>query len=495
MPLHSQPASLESQCIRKIGTLVSQTFSRLLQPENAKRRRHVKSTCKLLKQIIHYNIPHVLANPVTTHLLRVLDDTQAYKPYLLTSSFFKKLVQLFIHAILSPEITVLEITWQWKFVGNFVPLELRHLSNLKVLSLCESDYFDGERSSFEVSGCMKQFAHLENLTVQSKCTNEIISAVSRCCKKLKLLDISGSFSVTDASVEDIVKLDLLQSIDVTHTGLTDAGRTRLLSGLSQHSPQCLKSYACNHICNSEIDVLVNNFPKLNSLSVRFINININLEIFQRFNDLQIFKTDNYLHNFHRDLTQFVGRNLVELQLVGYELNVSHLVEGCPLLTRLTLKMDCIHPENEILTFYKLKHLTLVTNNSVGTAFLLTCCPNLVSLQLMTIPAFYNQFYLEMAVLKNPLKYLKELSIGSISNDLPPATLWFIAIHWDLVSCKVMLQNSKRRDQYKGFPGIQVDCDLWMKINERVHFTDIRRKPKKQNQQKGTRDRLYTYAKT
>ncbi|PSN33330.1 hypothetical protein C0J52_28219 [Blattella germanica] len=493
MPVDNSPISLEMQCIHRIGTLVSEKFSICLQSVKNKPMRKIEAECRKLKDFIHKGIPFVVANSVTQHLLRKLDDSPAYSRELMTSNSEKKIIRTFVHIALHPETTVLEITWHWRYVGDVVHFVMGHLSELKTFKIIQTECFDGENVMFSAAKCLHSFMNLEHLTLQGKCTDELLHVISTKCTKLKHFDICGSELVSDRSIDFIVRFKDLQTLDVTHTGLSDDGRTQILIRLSENENKSLKSYACNHISNSEMSVLVNRFPNLITLSVRFVNINICLDRLQGLNHLEVFKTDNYMQHFHTPLIEIVGKNLVELQLVGYKL-IADVLANCPHLVTLSLKMDSIQFEQEMsLSFPKLKNLTLVTNEAPGTALFLTCCPNLVSLQLITVPEFYTKFHFEMLVRKNPLHYLKRLAVGSLSGDLPISAVDFILKYWKLLSYKILLSKSKKNENFKTYPGVQIDCDLWMNITQSVHFfSDIRRKPKRQNYTLMTR--LYQYTK-
>ena len=73
---------------------------------------------------------------------------------------------------------------------------------------------------------------LQQLTLRYDCTDRILEATAKCCKKtLVLLDVERSLKVTDIGAEHILHCTQLRSLDIFHTSISIEGKAKILFGL------------------------------------------------------------------------------------------------------------------------------------------------------------------------------------------------------------------------------------------------------------------------
>ena len=81
---------------------------------------------------------------------------------------------------------------------------------------------------------VQAMAYLQYFSLTYDCTDEIIHALAQNnAKTLKVLDVEYSTLVTDNSLNDIILLKQLLQLHIFHTGISLAGKARLILNLKQ----------------------------------------------------------------------------------------------------------------------------------------------------------------------------------------------------------------------------------------------------------------------
>jgi len=244
---------------------------------------YVQQTCRRLQETINITVPPSLANELTATLLRCIE--QCYSQLLLNNynDVFQKAVPEVVNAVFHPSVTELE------YFGSDSHPGLSDVSKLRIptlLSYVALNKFNAVKvlrlgSSLLSTDTLKSIlSALEDLQEFSYkwCCDEILEYLSVNCRRLKILDISQSMEVTDLSVDYILKFSCLEMLNVDCEGVSETGITKLLEGFARSNvsyiPKCpvspallLNSFGCNKVIQSHIEILVENFPNLRSLSL------------------------------------------------------------------------------------------------------------------------------------------------------------------------------------------------------------------------------------
>lgn len=468
------------QIRRHLKDMLHHAASYRLSPISSKHLLHAQRVCRHLQQVLVGMVPYYMVNAVTLELLKQLDNRFDEVHALAEQPWCRRILHEIVKAILHPELTELFITWRWKYIAEFVITEMSNLSNLKVFKLpLNVEFIEKAKTSSMELAVKKQLptlAKLQKFVFHHYCTDETIRALCDSCSLLKCLDIYLSNNVTDASVQHIMKLKYLEELDVTETDISDEGRVRLLTGLSQNSAKPLMSYRTYSFTNPEISVLSNQFPDLREFSASLLREDLSIRDFRRFYNLEVCHIYSYGEFLYSDVFEYIGSHLLELSFVGPSVNITDIIKNCPNLKSLVIKADHLRMDNAHLPgLFSLQHLTLRTRDSPGATVLLSQCQNLTSLQLCAQQMFF--MFLNEVMLKNRLASLQHLCVGSLNENVPPDAVAFLTQHCtNLMTCKVFGgQDSELRALYQQYPGVQVEPDLWIQLADNVGFANKGRK--------------------
>jgi hypothetical protein len=426
-------------------------------------------------------VPYYMVNTVTLELLKQLEYGLHQIQNLYQQPWCKRILQEIVKAILHPELTEIFITWRWKHITEFIISEISNLSNLKVFKLPVNVAFieKSKTSSMElaVRKQLHTMANLHTFVFHHYSTDDTMRVLCDYCVLLKCLDVYLSNNVTDASVKHILKLKQLEELDITETDISDEGRVHLLTGLSQNSAKCLRSYRTYSFTNAEISVLSNKFPDLREFSASFIHEDVSIHDFRKFCNLEVFNIYSYGEFLYYDIFKHIGSNLSELSFVGPSINITDLIIRCSNLKSLTIKADHLRMYRDSLPgLISLQHLTLRTRDWLGATDLLSQCQNLKSLQLCTQQIFFLALLAEV-MRKNKLAHLQHLCAGSLNGNVPPEAVALLTEHCtNLTTCKVFGgQEAELRALYQQYPGVQVESLLWIQLADNVGFANKGRK--------------------
>lgn len=438
---------------------------------------HAERLCRHLQDVLLGMVPYYMVNAVTLELLKQLDSRLDEVHAIVEQPWCRRILHELVKAILHPELTELLITWRWKYISQFVITEMSNLSNLKVFKLPVNVEFIGIVKTSSVELAVKKqlptMANLQKFVFHHYCTDDTIRVLCGSCSLLKCLDIYLCNNVTDASVQHILKLKHLEELDVTATNISEEGRVRLLTGLSQNSAKTLRSYRTYSFTNPEISVLSNQFPDLREFSASLIDKGLSIRDFRRFYNLEVCHIYSYGEFLYSDVFEYIGSHLLKLSFVGPSVNITDIIKNCPNLKSLVIKADHLRMDHAHLPgLFSLQHLTLRTRDSPGATVLLSQCQNLTSLKLCAQQMFFFMFLNEV-MMKNRLASLQHLCVGSLNENVSPDAVASLTQHCtDLMTCKVFGgQDAELRALYQQHPGVQVDPDLWIQLADNVGFAN------------------------
>jgi hypothetical protein len=283
---------------------------------------------------------------------------------------------------------------------------------------------------------MYALSRLETLYVHFSCIDDVLRAAGKWCRKLKHLDITGSRQVSDRSVEDILKVLYLEELNVAGTSVSENGYTELIPGLSQNKTQrgmkqshALTSFGCDCYSTCHLSFIVREF--INLTEVNLIVRDCNVSVLRTLDSLRMLIIKCGGFSGVEELLLEKGEQLVDLKLdldFNVSVDLTFVVEKCPNLKSLTVLGDtCVNYSVECKVYPTIKHLTLQTRNCSAAAHLLSQCHNLTVLELCAASRFFDYFMVSMFA-KKPLTHLKELTVGSPTNNMTSETLGLITEH-------------------------------------------------------------------
>ena len=198
----------------------------------------IQKKCEELKRFVRSSsLPPSLANEVSRKLFKMVDSKIWEAGYLRRESWHIETVRRLVVALIHPTLSKLELEpkrfhnffdYGFIFIISSIYPELQNLQRLRVLQL-EYPYFQSDKTHI----CNGFPQYLEELTVRGFFSDDDLKLAVETCKGLKYVNISISENITDESVEHILKIDKLLSLDVVGTCISDVGIVNLLEGLAK----------------------------------------------------------------------------------------------------------------------------------------------------------------------------------------------------------------------------------------------------------------------
>lgn len=173
---------------------------------------------------------------------------------------------------------------------------IREISLVKSLRHVEIDHRTNLKNSID---CLLNLRNLEYLDVQQldQVDDKFLAGLSRCCKNIQDLNISGCKKVTDLGLCEIAKLKYLTNLRIKfipHIKDTLLGEFKNLKNIS-----CV---GCGSINDISIKKLLQNSKNLERLYLRETSITVDTLVFA--NGLTRYRTNNIILNL------FVNRSLI-----------------------------------------------------------------------------------------------------------------------------------------------------------------------------------------
>ncbi|CAG9784467.1 unnamed protein product [Diatraea saccharalis] len=460
MSRFKQPLNLECLALHKLGDWISQQaelqmkiFNEVAQKDSSSAHLALEKAVVNLRCYMEYNVPWMLHDLLLAETIRALAELLEN----IKKSFgFRAMDRIVSRMNVVVKMTEVMLTKYVTFVSvGEVPKILRTVFFSKLNLLTGLVYLnlgslsggwktaDLEESIIQ---SLKELHFLKYLVLNYDCTDNILKCIVQNCKSIEKLDISDSISITNASVDIIVQLKLLKSIQLYRTFVSLEGFSKLLLDCKfledigrcdnigkvleyitiiepERSQFNLKVYVSRYAVANHLQLAVQMCPFIRNMTVFHNTLQSDLMALiglQDLRELKLLSCDFYADSV-KQVLQVKGCNISSLHLEHVDqidLNaLMYISQMCPLLESFTI-YNCTLIQHtslftkklEILPFRNLKRLTCVaTCTNEHLLFLLENCLNVEFIHIGTAVQFTDEFILKI-LNKNPLIYLKELRI-------------------------------------------------------------------------------------
>lgn len=456
-----QPQTLEKTALYYLGEWVACTAESLMTPvANLAHKNTEKSQQELSRHVqkirlyLSYNVPWILYNHLAAEVIRSLSELleKTKKSLGFRGSMGKFVSQMNVavsmaEVLFTHNLTVLTIDTIPKMMRSIFYVKLHLLTGLVYLNLGSlSGGWKTADMEESVIRSLKPLHRLKSLIINYDCTDNILVCIVDNCPKLEKLDMSCSKCITNESINIIIKLQCLKSIQLYRTSVTLEGYAKLLIKCktlqdigrcddigkvleyidltnSSARPMNLTIYVSRYAPISALQLAVQMCPKIRNMTVFHNTLQgdlMPLIELPELRELKLLSCDFYADQI-KQVLQVKGCNISSLHLEHVDqidLNaLMYISQLCPMLRSLTL-YNCTLIQHtslytrklEILPFRNLKKFTLVstcTENQLS--FVLSNCLNVEFVHIGTAVQLTDDF-VEKLLDKNPLIHLKELRI-------------------------------------------------------------------------------------
>lgn len=406
--------------IAKFGKAIIKPICNISQKDPSIGIKTLQSLLVTMQYNLSSNVPWHLYNDMAIKVLQsimnLINETKNsfndYEPigvFLTEVNVVVSLIEVVIHSNLR---TIEFSTWP-KIMRHVLYNNLNNMTGLEVLDLGSGSagWRTSDIEKLIING-VSNMSNLLSFTLCFDCTDNIIAAVGHNCTKLRTIDVTASRSVTDRSINLLLKCHHLREVKLFHTSVTNNGYVDLLLGLPwlENIGRCdeigeileiidtnkkdnntkpyfyLKAFESRNIVADDLFLLIDFCPYITSISV-MCN--------EKIEDLTVLA---------------MMENLVELKL----LSCSFYADGVGVLLNLT---------NSRITSLHFEHVDEIDKSAL--IYISQCCPKLKNL------TFYNCDFLDHSsvqftkLLIPPFKYLQRIKCVA---DCASAHLEFLLSH-------------------------------------------------------------------
>lgn len=378
MPLHHQVLSLQSLSLKAIGDLVVSLAPSILSnieryKEPQKGVLALQNNIEWLKQLLTSHVPYFLYDDMAVEVLTAVKGLiertkKTYYPHLPVSSFLIEMnvVVSMTEVVLTQHFKKIDFSVWPKIMRYVLYKNLYKLTGLEVLNLGSCTV--GWRSS-EYDKCITEgligMKNLRSLCLCFDCTDGVVQIIGDTCVHLQTLDITSSRSVTDRSVNSLLRCTMLRDLHLHRTSVSVVGFARLLMGLAKlqdigrcdefggivkylHSkcspcgPFGLKRVQTRDLTTENLRLLVDMFPEIEYISLFHDEQISDLTVLTSLENLKHLKLLScaFYGDYLRHLLEVRGSNILSLHLEHVEeidLNaLTCISQCCPNLKSLVL---------------------------------------------------------------------------------------------------------------------------------------------------------------
>jgi hypothetical protein len=374
MEVFNYPDRLSNLAVEAFGKCVSQLLVQLVRYQlytdtTSMKQNYVQEACGQLQEMILRTVPPLLANDVTIKLLRHLDRSYHKLCKTERDSCVEEVASEILSAIIHPDVMRLEcseinshptLTDHYKpRASKFIYLALPRLKDLKVLKLGWA--LNNSKCKYSLTYIPEKLERFSSWD----CSDKDVELLSISCKQLVSLDLTNSFRVSNVSLPFLTKFQYLKELNVSGTRISENGLTELLTALTKTEvpgndyPVCLslllKSFGCDNPLKDHIDLLVNNFQNLTSLSLRNVQT-FSVTRLNRLTHLRNFTITYMPLNLAGEILQVIGFQLKYLDItVRTVSDLKSICDYCPLLHCLHISFHrglCHQSESTIMTYFE-----------------------------------------------------------------------------------------------------------------------------------------------
>lgn len=352
-----------------------------------------------------------------------------------------------IETVIGPYLTYCNFEETPKVLQQTFYTHLKDLKGLEFLNLGSlSGGWKTDEMETTVSLGLEQMANLQYLSLNYDCTDNLLLKLIDTCPKLKSLDISSSKSVTNDSINLLIRIPTLRFVNLHRTSVTMEGYIKLLLGLTnledvgrfddigrcleyivENYPSfvqfALRKFCSRFVTTRFLQIISEYCPEMQHVSIFFNMLLCDLTALIGINKLSVLHllSCDFFSDQIRDVLAVKGCNLTHLHLEHVDqidMNaLMYISQYCPDLKVFTI-YNCEMIESTSLylqkpsipPFMNLEKLTIVAQCDYRhLEFLWSTCLRIKSIKCgMMVPTTDELF--DRVLIRNPMEHLEELSI-------------------------------------------------------------------------------------
>ncbi|XP_050517624.1 uncharacterized protein LOC114330664 [Diabrotica virgifera virgifera] len=494
MPKHRDVPSLQSLCLKSIGTLVVHVAPLILSKisiykEPQKVISSLQTSLTWLNDHLSSHVPFYLYDQMAVEVLLAVKvfieaTKKTYFPHTSIATFLTEMnvaVSL-TEVVLNCHLKSIDFS-QWPKIMRYILYKnLHNLTGLENLNLgsCSGGWRTSEfdRCLLESIAKMK---HLKSLCLCFDSTDVIVQTVGDNCQQIQCLDLTSSGSVTDRCIPFLLKCRHLKELQLHRTSVTTEGLAQLIVGLPKlqdigrcddfgkvikylyhkfpsEGPFELRKIQTRDISTENLRLLVDMFPKIEYVSL-FHDVQISdltvLISLDNLKDLKLLSCAFY-GDYLKQLLEIRGTNITSLHLehveeMDYKVLID-ISQCCPQLKNLVC-YNCDF-RNSVVPYHKLKVqpfldleriFWVVDSASSHLEFILNHAYNIRYIHLGSSTGITHAIMVKV-LNTNPMKWLEELRV-LYSSDMNMRTVELL-----MASCT----NLKVLSELESWQGITLE---------------------------------------
>ena len=461
MPKVRQPKRLETLALKKSSEWLCQLGERLIPQVEKAVHVDQKAAVDELNCVIEVAhdlferfIPFYLYKPLTDEVIkgisRMIDRLKEGIEFKRHERMAKFIAQVNValslaQSLISVKLRIIDFDEMPKMVrSHFYP----KLSKMRCLEWLSLGSVTGGWKTFDMEEALcdglKNMNHLRHLCLNYDCTDSVLRTLVKNCPLLVSLDISNSKNINNKSVDLLVDLKNLRSVQLYRTSvlmegyinillhlpeLQDIGRFdelgRCLEYIADYYPSYgnfrLESFVSVQATTKQIQVLCDKCPNLSSISLFHNVLLLDLMALIGLNQLSKLKllSCDFFADQIRDVLEVKGCNLTTLSLEHVdEIDMNALIyisQFCPELKTLVL-CNCNLMEStsvrrfKLPPFMSLENLTVIGECSYKHLEFLLCNAHRLKFLHLGTQIITSDELFEKVFLRNELSQLEEMRI-------------------------------------------------------------------------------------
>lgn len=352
-----------------------------------------------------------------------------------------------IETVVGPHLTYCNFEETPKMLQQVFFMRLKDLKGLEYLNLgsLTGGWKTDEMEPTILRG-LEQMSNLQYLSLNYDCTDNILLALIETCPRLISLDLSSSKSITNDSVNLLIRMPSLRHVNLIRTSVSMEGYVKLLLGLKKLAdvgqfddigrcleyivesyPDCtefaLRKFCSRYVTTRFLQIISEYCPQMQHVSIFFNMLICDLTALIGINKLSVLHllSCDFFSDQIRDVLAVKGCNLTHLHLEHVDqidMNaLMYISQYCPDLKVFTI-YNCEMIESTSLylqkpnipPFMNLEKLTVVAQCDYRhLEFLWSTCLRIKTIKCgMMVPT--TDHLLDKILARNPMEHLEELSI-------------------------------------------------------------------------------------
>lgn len=414
----------------------------------------LRSRISILHEMFEYNVPRYLFDKLRVcffqEIPRMVDSIKERRSIKTTQGEYMSQVSVavsLIETIIGPNLTYCNFEETPKVLQQIFYMRLKDLKGLEFLNLgsLTGGWKTCDMEPTILMG-LEKMSNLQYLSLNYDCTDNLLLKLIETCPRLTALDLSSSKSVTDDSVNLLIRMKNLRYVNLHRTSVNMEGYVKLLLALHKMEDigrfdeigRCLeyivdsypnfkgfslRKFCSRYVTTRFIQIISEYCPNMQHVSIFFNMLICDLTALIGINNLSVLHllSCDFFSDQIRDVLAVKGCNLTHLHLEHVDqidMNaLMYISQYCPDLQVLTI-YNCEMIESTSLylqkpaipPFMNLERLTVVAQCDYRhLEFLWSTCLRIKTIKCgMMVPTSDQLF--ERVLSRNPMEHLEELSI-------------------------------------------------------------------------------------